>query len=237
MNIIDYLSKKPFSVIGHRGAKGVRPENTISAIKYAIDVGVDIVEVDVRKTKDNKLILLHDKDFKRLTGMTLTPRDLDFDFIKENITIDGESVALLEEAIFVVKGKIGLFIEIKEPDTVKDVMDIVDKSDCMNQIAVISFYEEVLREAKKINPDITTGLVYMKPPGKILEAKEVGAKIVLPSYGLATEKAVRFAHRLKLKVVSWVINSEQQLKTAVSRGVDGIATDYPGMIVKLRENF
>jgi len=67
----------------------------------------------------------------------------------------------------------------------------------------------------------------MRPPGKIVEAKEIGAQIVLPLYRLATDKAVAFAHRLKLKVVSWVINDFETAKIMYERKTDAIASDYP----------
>ncbi|ACO03117.1 MAG TPA: glycerophosphodiester phosphodiesterase [Persephonella sp.] len=237
MDILKTLSRKPFSVVGHRGAKGRRPENTVSAIKFAIDCGADIVEVDVRSTRDGELILLHDPDFKRVSGKEISPSQLDFRSIRESITVYGEPVATLDEALETVKDKICIFVEIKEIDTVEKVMDRIRTFKCENQTAVISFYEEALSRVKEINPQITTGLIYAKPPGKIIEAKKLKADIVLPGYWLATEKAVSFAHRMGLKVVSWVINDEEHLRLAVSRKIDAVATDYPDLIVKLREKF
>ncbi len=235
MDILQRLSIKPFCIVGHRGAKGVKPENTISAIEYGIKSGADIVEVDVRKTKDGKLILLHDKDFKRLTGRALSPSDLDFEFIKENITIDGEPVATLEEAVQIVSKRAGLFIEIKEPETTEQIVKTVKEKNAESWVAFISFYEEALIEVKKIDNSLKTGIIYMRPPGKIIEAKKIGAEIVLPLYKLATEKAVAFAHRLKLKVVSWVINDFETAKIMYERKTDAIASDYPDKAVKWRE--
>lgn len=235
MDILERLSIKPFSIVGHRGAKGVKPENTICAIEYGIKTGADIIEVDVRKTKDGKLILLHDRDFKRLTGRALSPSDLDFQFIRENITIDGEPVATLEEAIRTVNGRIGLFIEIKEPETTEQIVKIVKENNADSWVAFISFYEEALIEVKKIDSNLKTGIIYMRPPGKIVEAKEIGAQIVLPLYRLATDKAVAFAHRLKLKVVSWVINDFETAKIMYERKTDAIASDYPDKAVEWRE--
>ncbi|WP_457621168.1 glycerophosphodiester phosphodiesterase [Persephonella sp.] len=237
MNILELLSKKPFSVIGHRGAKGRKPENTISAIEFAIDCGVDVVEIDIRSTRDGELILLHDPDFKRVSGKDISPSQLDYRFIKENITIHGEPVATLNEAIEAVKNRVGLFVEIKEVETVEKTVETIKKFRCEDQTAVISFYEEAISKVKKLLPEITTGLIYADPPGKIIEAKKLKAGIVLPGYWLATEKAVDFAHRMGLKVVSWVVNDEEHLKIAVSRKIDAIATDYPDLIVKLREKF
>ncbi len=233
--IEEALKRKPFFVVGHRGAKGAKPENTISAIEYAISIGVDIIEVDVRRTKDKKLILLHDQDFKRVAGLDRKASELDYSYIKENIRIDGEPVATLDECLETIKGKTGLFIEIKEPETTDDILATVIKHNAVEWVAVISFYENALKMVKELLPSIKTGLIYMKPPGKISEAKEIKAEIVLPFYKIATAKANYFAHKLGLKVVVWTVNDEKTAKEMVERKADGIATDYPELILSFRE--
>lgn len=76
MEILEKLSIKPFSIVGHRGAAGRLPENTLRAFQFAIEAGADVVECDVRRTKDGKLILLHDKDFKRVAGVRKSPSEM-----------------------------------------------------------------------------------------------------------------------------------------------------------------
>ncbi|WP_456400101.1 glycerophosphodiester phosphodiesterase [Persephonella sp.] len=237
MNIKEALERKPFSIIGHRGAAGVKPENTISAVKFAIEVGADIVEVDVRSTSDGHLILSHDPDFKRVAGIDKRVSELDLNYIREHVRIKGEPVPLLEDILKVAKDKVGVFIEIKEPETTEKIVSKVKEHNIENQVCFISFYEEALSLVKKIDKNLYTGIIYSRPPGKIIEAKKMGAELVLPGHWLATEKAVKFAHKLKLKVVSWVINDEENLKKMVSNGVDGVASDYPDMIVKVRDKF
>ncbi len=235
MDIIERLSVKPFSIVGHRGAAGVKPENTIASIEYAIKNGADIVEIDVRRTKDNKIILLHDPDFKRLTGKAIKPRDVDYNFIKENLKIDGELVPTLDEVLSFVNSKAGVFIEIKEPDTVDDVLSIVLRHNAIRWTALISFYDRALKTAKELLPSVKTGLIYLKPPGRIKEAHELGAEIVLPYYRLSTGKANYFAHKLGLKVVAWTVNSTDLAIELIKRHVDAIATDYPDKLSKLRK--
>ncbi len=234
MKIKQLLNKKPFGIVGHRGARGVKPENTIAAIEYGINAGVDIVEVDVRRTKDGKLILLHDPDFKRFTGRAIKPEELDLKFIKENITIDGEPVATLDEALETVDGRVGMFIEIKEPITTDDVLASVLRHKALEWVAIISFYDKALTTSKQLLPSITTGLIYMKPPGRIFDAKKLGADFVLPYWKIATAKANYTAHKLGLKVVVWTINDEETAMKMIERKADVMATDYPDLLVELR---
>ena len=234
MKIKQLLSKKPFGIVGHRGARGVKPENTIAAIEYGINASVDIVEVDVRRTKDGKLILLHDPDFKRFTGRAIKPEELELEFIKENITIDGEPVATLDEALETVNGRIGMFIEIKEPITTDDVLAAVLRHKALEWVAIISFYDKALTTAKQLLPSVTTGLIYMKPPGRIFDAKKLEADFVLPYWKIATAKANYTAHKLGLKVVVWTINDEKIAMEMLERKADVMATDYPDLLVELR---
>ncbi len=234
--ILELLQRKPFTVIAHRGGGLEAPENTIKGIRHGMRVGADIIEIDVRKTKDNRLILLHDSDFARVCGIEKRPQDLELAQIKETLLVfDQEPVATLEEALETIDGKRGVFIEIKEPDTTMQVIELVREKNAQNWCAIISFYDEVIEECKDIDPAITTGLVYNRPPGKIAQAKELGADFVLPHYRLATIKANRYAHSLGLLVGVWTVNDRFEMIEAYKRGVDAIASDYPKMLVHLRK--
>ena len=237
MNIISRLSRKPFSIIGHRGAKGLEPENTLRSISRALEIGVDIVEIDVRSTKDGVLILLHDEDFSRVAGIPVKARNLAFKEIREEIRVYGESVPTLEEALEFVNGKSGLFIEIKEPETTGNIIKLLRRCGLPESVALVSFHDEALIAARRMEQSIVTGLIYSRPPGRIIDAKKIGAKIVLPRYPLATEKAVSLAHRLGLKVAVWTVNDPSIAEKMVERGVDAIATDYPDRLVELRESY
>ena len=234
ISILEKLSVKPFSIVGHRGAAGRFLENTLKSINYAINVGVDIVEVDVRATRDNVLVVFHDADFKRLAGIDVPVRSVEYSWIKSSILINGEHIPLLEEVIDVVKDKVGLFIEIKEPDTTKGVIELVRSSGILEQVAIISFYDEALIKAKRLEPRIATGLIYAQPPGRVLDAVKLGAKIVLPQYKIASEKSINLAHKYNLRVVAWTINSRVEALRLVRAGVDGLATDLPDELVKFR---
>ncbi|SMC09159.1 glycerophosphodiester phosphodiesterase [Nitratiruptor tergarcus] len=230
------LNQKPFGVIAHRGGGLEVPENTIKGIKHAIRIKADIVEVDIRSTKDGELILLHDSDFERVAGVAKEAKELEFAYIKENILIeDSEPVATLAEALESAKGKIAMFLEIKEPDTCQKVVELVQEYQMQQDVCIISFYEEVVSEVKRLDSTITTGLVYSYPPGKIPDAKQLGCALVLPHYRIATAKANRFAHNIHLKVGVWTVNEEDLAIAMHERGADLIASDYPKMLLKLRK--
>ena len=235
--MLEKLSLKPFAVVGHRGAKGECAENTLPCIEYAVKIGVDIVEVDVRETKDEELIILHDEDFKRVAGVDLKPKNLTLREIKERIRVYGKhKVPTLSEVLDFIKGTdVGLFVEIKEPSTTPKVVSYVEEYKLENKVSLISFYTEALEEVKALNPKLITGLIYIKPQNAIIKAKKIKAELILPYYKVATPKAVAFAHRLKLKVVSWVINDEMSFEKSYNAKVNAMATDIPSWLLKKRK--
>ena len=136
-------------VIGHRGFCGVYPENTLISIVKAIEVGVHAVEVDVRATKDNVLILFHDDKLDRLTGVKGYVREKTFDYISK-LRVKNERILTFKEFLELVKKyqNVHFFVEIKEPDTVNSVIDEIESVGLRDRITLISFYHNALKIAK-----------------------------------------------------------------------------------------
>ncbi|MET1102262.1 MAG: glycerophosphodiester phosphodiesterase [Pyrodictiaceae archaeon] len=232
--VLERLSRRPFAVIGHRGARGEAPENTLKALHQAIRSGADIAEFDLHATKDKHVIVHHDPVIHANGGGRIVIKEATFSSIRK-ITVSGEPIPSLEEVLAEARDKIPLFLEVKDPADTELIITTIKKENASDWVAIISFYDQVLRDAKRINRNIATGLIYYQPPGKILEAKKIGAEIVLPRYNVASEKAIGFAHRLNLKVVVWTLNDEKRIRIYYRRGVDGIATDYPSRVVRIRD--
>ncbi|MCY0868409.1 MAG: glycerophosphodiester phosphodiesterase [Desulfurococcus sp.] len=236
MSILEKLNMKPFTVVGHRGAGGIAPENTLKAVEAGVKAGADIVEIDVRATRDGRIVVFHDANLKRLAGVERSIRDVDFEWLRSNVRINGEVIPLLEEVLELVDGRAGVFIEVKEAEATKRTVELIEFYKALSNVAVISFLEEVLVEVRRLNPSVATGLIYYMPLGKITRARELGASIVLPYYRIATARANRLARKLGLKVVAWTINNPSDMVKAYKAGVDGIATDYPDRAVELRRS-
>ncbi len=113
--------------IGHRGARAYAPENTITSFRKAIELDVDAIEFDVRKTKDNKLVVIHDSDVKRTTNGKGLVSDLKLVEIKELSAEGNEKIPTLEEALDFIDRKVKIFIELKEVGSEKQVLDAVHK--------------------------------------------------------------------------------------------------------------
>jgi glycerophosphoryl diester phosphodiesterase len=225
--------EKLFVVIGHRGAAGLAPENTIAGVLKAIEVGADAVEIDVQKTVDDVMIVVHDEDLSRVAGTNINVRNVRYKDL-ENIRVSGEKIPTLEEVLTVSIDKIFVFIEIKNRGDEEKTLDVIRSVGASDRVAIISFYEEPLIKIKRYSPNIPVGIIYYQPPGKIIDAKKSGFELVLPRYPLATEKSIEFAHRIGLRMIAWTVNDEKWIRELASRKIDGITTDYPDKAVKIR---
>ncbi|MDM7274810.1 MAG: glycerophosphodiester phosphodiesterase [Thermoprotei archaeon] len=231
MNIREYLSRKPFSIVGHRGAAGLARENTLKALKEALKAGADVVEFDVQSTRDGALVASHDDIIVSDDGGRVSIRGSTLGDLRR-VRVGGEEVPLVDYVLEEARDRVGVFLEVKHVEDSKAVVDKVAQLNSKEYVAIISFHETPLVEARTAG--ITTGILYFKPPGRILDCPRIGCSIVLPRFNLATEKAVNLAHKLKLIVVAWTVNDVDTMKTLVARGVDAIATDYPNKARELR---
>ncbi len=231
--VVERLSRKPFAIVGHRGAAGLAVENTLAAIRAGIEAGVDAVEVDVQATSDSVPVLSHDEDLRRVAGLDVNVRRMRFEELRR-IRVRGEPIPSLEEALSLVDGRVAVLVEVKNPADTGLVIDVVKSMGAVGWTAIISFHDEAVAEASRSG--LVTGLIYARPPGRIVDAKKLGCRIVLPRYNLATAKAVAFAHRLGLIVVAWTVNDERLARRLVETGVEAIASDRPDILARLRES-
>ncbi len=220
--------------IGHRGARAYEPENTIRSFKRALEMGVDAVEFDVRKTRDNQLVVIHDADVKRTTNGKGLVADLTLKEIKELSIGKDEKIPTLKEALSFLDCKVKLLVELKEQSIEAQVLKAVRDAKAENNVVVISFLEEALKKTRELEPDIETGLIYAKHPHPEKTALELKANYLVALYRFTHTANVEKAHKDGLKVIVWTINTSEEAAEYAKKGVDGIATDKPDILKNLK---
>jgi len=224
--------RKPF-VVGHRGAAGLEPENTLRSIQRAIDIGVDAVEVDARRCKDGDLVIMHDPAVDRTTNGKGRVSSLTLKELEAMDAGKGEKIPTLDELIEAVKGKVGLFVEIKEPETVHDVVEHVTKAGMAANTTYVSFFHPSVLVAKQQSPSSRCGVIFSCDPADPTRlALDVKAELVLPNHLYTSERTVKEAHQRSLIVQTWTVNNSDDLARVAKWGVDGVASDYPNVIVE-----
>jgi glycerophosphoryl diester phosphodiesterase len=213
--------------IGHRGARAYEPENTLLSFQKALEMGVDAIELDVRKTKDNELVVIHDADVKRTTNGKGKVNQLTLKEIQAFSTEKNQKIPTFNEALDFLDKKTKIIIELKEPDTEQQVLNAIHTTNQQNNVIIVSFHEEALRNVREQDKTIQTGLIYVKHKNPIKTAQDLQATYLLTLYRFTHTANVQKAHQNGLKIIAWTINTKKEATEYQKKGVDGIATDKP----------
>ncbi|MCU0822937.1 MAG: glycerophosphodiester phosphodiesterase, partial [Spirochaetes bacterium] len=216
--------------IGHRGAMDLEPENTLRSINKAIDLNVDAVEIDVYRTEDNELVVMHYERVEKTTNGRGLVWDLTLPEIKKLDAGKGEMVPTLQEVIDTVKGRCGVLIELKMYGIEQQVVDLINKNKIKSDSIVISFFHDLMRNVRQIDPGVKTGVTFMCVPVNVSRlAADAGAEYILPQYQFLTPAMVKDAHDNGLKILTWHSEDIEEMKGLVKLGVDGIMTNRPDL--------
>ena len=231
-------------IIAHRGASGlVEHENTIEAFEKAIEVGSDSIECDIRKTKDGKIIVVHNPDYNNKLISEYTYEEL-----CEETKKDGFIMPLYEDALECVKGRIFIDVELKEAGYEEEVVEVTLKHLTPTEFFFRSFIGPAIKRIKEINPDIKTVLLVgaEKPRfgffSRLAEiypyhsVKKYDADMVSPHYLLVRWGFTKRLHRHKVPVLVWTVNEEDIMDKLLNKEkVDAIITNYPDKALTLRK--
>lgn len=219
-------TSRPTQVIAHRGASAAAPENTIDAFGLARRLGADAVELDVRRTADERLVVRHDAHLADGTVLAAVDhRDLPPD------------VPTLEAALDACEG-MWVNVEIKndpnDPDFDPErslatrVADVLRERDVDDRWVVSSFDRATIDRVAAVAPGLPTAwLVYELDEAMVRGLRDDGHRAVHPWVAALTEAHVRLAHAAGLAVNTWTCNDEVRWRELVAWGVDGVCTDVP----------
>ncbi|MGE0010323.1 MAG: glycerophosphodiester phosphodiesterase [Candidatus Babeliales bacterium] len=231
------FSKEEFLVIGHRGACGYVPENTLSSFKKAVELGVDMIEFDVHCCASGELMVIHDNTLDRTTNTTGYIKDFTLDQLNNAVNIKNskERIPTLNEVLDTIGHAAMIAIELKGPGTAQPVARIVqeylDKGWHSDNFYILSFDHLQLQEFHEYLPEIKRcATVYGMPLEYPLYAKKHGFNAVATCYEYATQQFVAAAHKAGLKVFIYTANDPHIIKKLLEIGVDGIFSDYPDRI-------
>lgn len=224
---------KRIRIVGHRGARGLEPENTIRSFRRALELGVDVIECDVHMTQDGYAILMHDHTVDRTTNGTGAPGNFTFDAIRRLDAGQGEKVPTLEELIELVQGKVELHIELKDPTALVPVLAIVNARRVRDQVFLTSGDTELLRRLRSADSGIRVEHIFgSPPPDAVQRAVDVQAQRLSCRFNHLTQAFVDGSHRHGLEVIAWPPNTPAEQRYAIGFGVDIICTDRPDVLIQ-----
>ena len=230
---VEYMSA--MEVTAHRGASRYYPENTMSAFQGAIEAGTDWIELDVQQSRDGQIFVMHDRNFKRTTGVNAYSWDMDYEEIAKldagssfNKKFEGEHIPLLTEVIALAKeNHVRLNIEIKPAP--KDVgleehlVQILEEEDFLDSCVMTSQAYRSIEKVKELDPDIVTVYVTGFAYGRITGMPAADNFSIRSSS--VSPAIVRRVHNAGKQIYAWTVNSRDMINLMIDRQVDNIITD------------
>lgn len=247
--MLNACNSRKTEIIAHRGASGMEIENTLEAVKRAIDLKSDAVEVDIWRTKDDSLVVFHDRNTGRLSDDTLEIPESTFQELRNIDLVHDRKIPNLRDVLEMLPNDKRLFIEIKccwEQGEAGNVFPMLPRllkdTGTENQVAIISFNPQKLKDAFHYLPDVPRYLLLWKkvPPEDIVNtALDCHADGIDVHYDLLSEEMMGEAKKNNLEVYVWTVNSPEKAREMIDDFgiIDGITTDFPGLILnKLNTN-
>ena len=241
--------------IAHRGASASAPENTLSAFRKALEIGVDAIELDLHRTKDGEIIAIHDATLDRTTDLsglvkkntlaTIKMADAGSwfypDFEGEQIQVDTttfrtvahERVPTLAEALECISGNAIAVLEIKEPTIGEAVVRKVSEMDALEWVVIISFHTSVLEDVRGVEPRIPTGWLIgshnngVSPAELCQRLGELGSNLLNVNHELISTEFAYEIRRRGIALWCWTVDDLDRMREMEMLGVQGITSNYP----------
>ncbi len=234
--------------IGHRGAAGEAPENTLASFERAWRQGIDGIEFDVQLSSDGVPMVIHDARLHRTTSgsgwvwehraSVLRRLDAGSWFnrrhrLRARERYAGARIPLMAEILQWVKVRQCLaFVEIKDyrPGAAARILREIERSDLWHLVRVVSFDLPTLQQAREVSEQARLGLDFSGRLRPVHRALALGAEALLPYWAIASRGLIRRAHRAGLQVIPWTVNYPLHMRGKVLDGVDGLITNYPARL-------
>ena len=221
--------KKPI-IIGHRGAMGYETENTMLSFQKALDLYVDMIEIDVYIIKTGEVVVFHDKTLKRLASSIENIEDLTLEEVKNINLIGNHQIPTLIEVIEFINKRVPINIELKGQNTAIPTQKIIDNYQ-EHHFLLSSFDWNELKISRKLNPKIPIALLSQQNHlDAIPVAKKLNAIAINPWFYTLTKHEVEQIQKHNLKVYTYTLNEITDIKEAIYFGVDGIFCNFPDRV-------
>lgn len=223
----------PILKIGHRGAKGHEPENTLLSFAKALELGADGIELDVHVCATGELVVIHDFTVDRVTNGTGEVHKLTLAQLKALTIEPNQQIPTLHEVYSLIDKRCIINIEMKGRHTAQPVSDFINdyvanKGYKYSNFLVSSFQQEELRGISEINPNVHLGILTQASVTQAWEwADAFKAKAIHPHFSLLTKSNVLKAKQAGLKVYTWTVNEPEDIARVKTYDVDGIISDFP----------
>lgn len=230
-----YVKGKPL-VIGHRGAMGYAPENTLPSIRAALKLGVDAIEIDVFRIASGELVVFHDKTLGKLTNGSGAIETKTLTELSKLLVLGSAKIPTLKEVLTEISGATSVNVELKGAHTAEGTISLFDDFVSRGiftaeQLYVSSFNWDELRDFKKVTNKYDIAILTDKNPLDAVDiAYELNAVAINPNFRQLNADVVHAIQAYGLKVIPYTVNNPADIAALTEMGVNGIITDYPDRV-------
>jgi glycerophosphoryl diester phosphodiesterase len=215
-----------FLTIGHRGIMGVEPENTLRSFVAAEQAGLDMIELDLRLSKDGALVVMHDAEVDRTTDGTGPIAEKTLAELRALDAGRDERVPVFEEVLDAVGAP--LQAEIKDTAAARALAEVMERRELAGRVEVSSFHADTISEITRLVPGVRTALIASRYGTDVVDdATRAGASTLCLNIRRLTLEIVERARKADLRIIGWVVNTQDDLRLVRALQLDGATTDYP----------
>jgi glycerophosphoryl diester phosphodiesterase len=219
----------PALAIAHRGEPVDHRENTLPAFAAAAARGADMVEIDLRRTHDGTVIVLHDQSLARLWGLEVSVGDVDLHRVRQ-LGQGDVRIPTLREVLDAVD--LPLMVDFTRREVVPGALAAVQAAGALRRCLFVTGNVAALQQLRALSPEARLGLTWMEgpePPLALLD--ELGAEYWNPMFGLITPGGVAAVHQAGRRVSTWTVDRGEDMARVVAAGVDAVVSNRIGALV------
>lgn len=247
----DFVEQNSFIICAHRGASGIAPENTVAAVKLALESGAPMIEIDVQYTRDHQMVVFHDDTIERTTNGEGAINQKSYEEIQGldagawfSPSFAGERIPKLVDVLELIRGRAYVNLEIKpRPDTQEAQQETLELIELLSSLAMLdtclfsSFDHRAIRYVRERMPDLP--MLALNVPGDPRSPEQVIAECGADVFGCSVEELnpemMTLCHQRGIPVAVYTVNTPEELNYVVSMGVRGIVTNMPHILVPAYE--
>jgi glycerophosphoryl diester phosphodiesterase len=215
-------------VIAHRGDSSRALENSLEAFRLALSLPVDMIEFDIRKSRDNNLYVMHDKETGRTADSNIDiERSLSDDIARVRLK-NGEPIPSLNDVLTLVAGRVGLNIEIKSEGAGALTAAHIIGTGYQGRLVVSSFKEQEVIETKRVMPNVSVaGIFDAFAPSEVSAYRAKGYRVISLNRKTVSEELINSCHSRNIEVYVWTVDKKEEAEQLISWGADGIYSNEP----------
>jgi glycerophosphoryl diester phosphodiesterase len=216
--------------IAHRGEPVDHRENTLPAFAAAVALGADMVEIDLRRTRDGAIVVLHDQTLERLWGLDASVGDLD---LAEVVALGAGDVRIPTLSAVLDAVPLPMMVDFTRREVVAGGLQAVQEAGALDRCLFVTGNVAALHQLRASSPDARLGLTWLdgpEPPLALL--RELGAEYWNPWFGLLTAEGVTAVHDAGLRVSTWTCDSPEEMDQVLAAGADAVVSNRIGALVE-----